>query len=117
MSRQDFARDWVPFRDAILTRFPTLTEADLQDADGSTAELAKRLAEAEGPDTAPADAQQELHRFLDGPMPADAFADSTNDNEATMESVDYIPAGEDALADDRRFGDDDMAENPVGRDR
>ena len=117
MSRQDFARDWVPFRDAVLTRFPMLSEADLQDADGSTAELAKRLADAQGADTTPADAQQALHRFLDGPMPADAFSDPSHDNRATSESVDYIPAGEDALADDRRFGDDDMSENPVGRDR
>ena len=117
MTVKDFTQDWVPFRDAILTRYPGLSEADLQDADGSTAELAKRIAAAEGPDTEAADAQQELHRFLEGPMPADAFADPTHDNAATMESVDYIPAGEDALADDKRFGDDDMAENPMGRDR
>lgn len=116
MTIKDFKNDWVPFRDAVLSRYPMLGDEDLQDADGSTAELARRIAAADG-GTDPGDAQQDLHEFLEGPMPSDAFADPTNDNEAVKESVDYIPAGEDALADDKRFGDDDMAENPVGRDR
>ena len=114
MSRQDFAQDWVPYRDAILSRYPGLTDADLADADGSTATLAKRIAETEGESAA--EAQQGLHEFLAGPMPADAFADPTHDDAAVMKSVDYIPEGEDALADDARFGDDMKTENPVGRD-
>ena len=115
MSRQDFAQDWVPFRDPLLDRFPSLTDADLEDADGSTAELAKRIAASDGIE--PGEAQQQLHEFLAGPMPADAYADPTHDNEAVAESGAYVPAGEDPLADDRRFGDDSTAENPVGRDR
>ena len=68
MSRQDFATDWVPFRDPRLTAYPELKEADLQDADGSTARLAERIAERRG---IPAgEAQQGLHEFLSGPMPA-----------------------------------------------
>ena len=115
MSRQDFAQDWVPYRDPLLSRFPGLTDADLEDADGSTATLAKRIAQTEGVE--PAEAQQTLHEFLSGPMPADAFADPTHDDAAVRESGDYVPEGEDPLADDRRFGDDDAAENPVGRER
>ena len=114
MSRQQFAEDWVPFRDAILDRYPGLTDADLEDADGSTAELARRIAAADGIEAG--EAQQGLHEFLAGPMPADAYADPSHDNAAVMASDAYIPEGEDALADDRRFGDDDAAENPVGRD-
>ncbi|WP_308916775.1 hypothetical protein [Jannaschia sp. LMIT008] len=114
MSLTDFRADWVPYRDGLMTRYPDLTDGDLTDADGDTAVLAKRIAEIEG--TTPADAQERLHEFLEGPMPADAFADPTNDNAAVMESEDYIPAGEDALADDRRFGDDHTEENPVGRE-
>lgn len=117
MTVKDFAADWVPFRDALLSRYPGLTDADLQDADGSTAVLAQRISDLEGGGTEPADAQQDLHEFLEGPMPSDAFADPTHDNEAVRESVDYIPEGEDPLADDKRFGDDDMADRPMGRDR
>ncbi|KIT16925.1 hypothetical protein [Jannaschia aquimarina] len=115
MTKADFERDWVPYRDAILTRWPDLTDGDMQDADGSTAELAKRIAEVD--DVSPAEAQRRLHEVLSGPMPADAFADPSHDNRATLKSVDYIPEGEDPLADDRRFGDDDKMANPVGRDR
>ena len=115
MSRQDFTQDWVPYRDALLDRFPGLTDADLEDADGSTATLAMRIARIEG--TEPADAQQTLHEFLSGPMPADAFADPSHDDEAVAGSGDYIPDGEVAMDDDRRFGDDDQAESPMGRDR
>ena len=115
MSRQDFAQDWVPYRDALLDRFEGLTDADLEDADGSTATLARRIAEIEGVE--PAEAQQTLHEFLAGPMPADAYADPAHDDAAVRESDRYVPDGEEALDDDRRFGDDATAENPVGRDR
>lgn len=115
MSRKDFAEDWVPYRDALLTRYPKLTEKDLQDADGSTAELARLIGAHQG--ITAGEAQQELHEFLSGPMPADAYADPTHDDAAVMDSGDYVPAGEDPLADDRRFGDDNEVENPVGRDR
>jgi hypothetical protein len=114
MSRRDFETDWVPFRDAILTRYPELTDGDLSQADGSTAELARIIGEKQG--VAPGDAQQDLHEFLSGPMPADAYADPTHDNAAAMQSDAYIPEGEDALADDRRFGDDEVPDRPIGRE-
>ena len=115
MSREEFAKNWVPFRDAILTRYPDLKETDLEAADGSTAALARSIAEKDGTDAA--EAQQQLHEFLSGPMPADAYADPMRDNAAVADSGDYIPDGEDAMADDRRFGDDNTSESPVGRDR
>jgi hypothetical protein len=113
MSRQDFARDWVPFRDPILGRYPNLSDEDLATADGSTAELAKVIADRSG--MTPAEAQQDLHEFLGGPMPADAYAAPVHDGKAMRASKDYIPAGEDPLADDERFGDDHVAESPMGR--
>jgi hypothetical protein len=114
MSKADFAEDWRPYSDALLDRFPQLTEGDLDDADGSTATLAKRIAEADGTIT-PAEAQQDLHEFLSGPMPADAYADPLHDNAAAMDSGRYVPEGEDPLADDERFGDDETPEPPMGR--
>jgi len=116
MSRQDFARDWVPYRDALMSRYPGLTDADLSDADGSTATLAKRIAALQD-EADLALVQERLHDFLSGPMPADAHADPSHDDAAVSRSVDYVPEGEDPLSDDRRFGDDMTAENPVGRDR
>lgn len=115
MSRKDFQDDWVPYRDALLDRYPDLDDGDLEDADGSAAALSRIIAERQGIEVD--DAREALDSFLGGPMPADAYADPTHDNAAVMDSEDYIPAGEDASDDDRRFGDDDTAENPVGRDR
>ncbi|UWQ19251.1 hypothetical protein [Jannaschia sp. M317] len=113
MSRADFETDWTPFRDALLTRFDGLTEGDLSDADGQFDALARRIAERGG-QTLP-DARQTLDRFLSGPMPADAFAAPQHDDAAISGSDAYIPEGEDALADDSRFGDDDLADRPMGR--
>ena len=113
MSRKDFTEDWVPYRDALMTQYPDLDDSDLEDADGSTVELARIIAEKSG--GTPGEAQEALLEFLSGPMPADAYADPTHDNAAVMESDAYIPVGEDASDDDRRFGDDAEAENPVGR--
>lgn len=116
MSLEDFARDWVPFRDALLSRYPGLTDGDLSDADGSVAALSARIAEIQREDDLVM-VERRLTEFLSGPMPADAFADPTHDNEAVAESVDYVPEGEDPLADDRRFGDDMKTPNPIGRER
>lgn len=115
MSRKDFKDDWVPWRDALLGQYPELDDADLEDADGSTATLARIIADKQG--VSAGEAQESLHAFLGGPMPADAYADPTHDNAAVMESGGYIPVGEDASDDDRRFGDDNTSENPVGREQ
>ncbi|PWJ21246.1 hypothetical protein [Jannaschia seohaensis] len=48
-------------------------------------------------------------------MLADAYAAPQHDNAAAMASGAYLPEGEDSLADDRRFGDDDLPERPIGR--
>ncbi|PWJ21245.1 hypothetical protein [Jannaschia seohaensis] len=65
MSRKGFTADWTPFRDALLGRFPGLTEADLADADGSISALATRLARIDG--IAPAEAEQMLNAFSERP--------------------------------------------------
>lgn len=113
MSRADFEKDWTPFRDALLSRYPGLTDGDLSDADGSIPALAARLAQLSGSDRE--EVEQDLTGFLSGPMPADAYAAPQHDGDAISGSDAYIPEGEDALADDRRFGDDDLADRPMGR--
>lgn len=113
MSLTDYKTDWPRFRDGLVTRFPALSEADLSDADGDVAVLSQRLVDAEQlPLQEP---RQKLEAFFSGPMPADAFAAPQNDNTAIGMSAPYIPEGEDPLADDARFGDDDQVERPIGR--
>jgi hypothetical protein len=79
--------------------------------------LAKRLAEKT--DMEAEEAEQQLAKFLAGPMPADSFADPSHDQDAMRDSGRYVPAGEDVYDDDRRFGDDSVVETdrPMGRDR
>jgi hypothetical protein len=115
MTVEQFRSDWVPFRDALLTKYPGLSDGDLTDADGSTARLAEILSEREG--VTPAEAQEDLHAFLSGPMPSDAYASPAHDERAARQSARYVGDGEDPLADDRRFGDDHVADRPMGRDR
>jgi hypothetical protein len=117
MSRAEFARDWVPFRDAVMSRFPELDDGDLEDAEGRIPDLARRLADKGELDAA--EAQQALEEFLGGPMPADAFAAPAHDQDAMRDSARYVPPGEDVYDDDRRFGDDQVVETdrPMGRDR
>ncbi len=59
--------------------------------------------------------ERDLEEWREGPMPADAYADPTHDDEATRDARRYIPEGEDPLADDSRFGDDDVPDRPIGR--
>ncbi|SDZ23553.1 hypothetical protein SAMN05444004_10866 [Jannaschia faecimaris] len=113
MSRKEFTENWIPFRDPLLSNYPELTDADLEAADGSTAELAKRIAKNQGIDVD--EAQMTLHEFLAGPLPADAYSAPVHDNASLADSGDYIPEGEDAMSDDKRFGDDRTAETPMGR--
>jgi hypothetical protein len=113
MSRSDFEADWTPYRDALVTRFPKLTEAELADADGNVSDLAVIIAAHDG--TTPSEAQQALEEFLGGPMPADAYAAPQHDDAAARAAADYVPDGEDPLSDDRRFGDDDVPDRPIGR--
>lgn len=113
MSRADFEKDWTPFRDALLTRYPGLTEGDLSDADGSVPALALRLARLSGAERP--EAERDLTDFLSGPMPADAYAAPQHDGDAISGSDAYIPDGEEALDDDRRFGDDTQPDTPMGR--
>ncbi|GIT90687.1 hypothetical protein JANAI62_11420 [Jannaschia pagri] len=113
MSQADFAKDWTPFRDGLMTEFPGLTDAHLAEADGRIDVLATRVAQAEGMDLA--DAQTAVRAFLAGPMPADAYAAPQHDDAAIKQSQRYVPEGEDPLADDARFGDDDQADRPMGR--
>lgn len=113
--------NWTEIRDtwpalipSLLARFPELGEDRLISLSGERDELIAALAEVSARDRA--DAESALEDWRQGPMPYDAYADPSHDNSAAMDAGRYIPDGEDALSDDRRFGDDDVPATPMGRD-
>jgi len=112
--------DWTEIRDnweatlpALRTRWPEVPEEEWIAAAGERAEIIATVARWTGDD--PAEAERALDDWREGPMPADAYADPTHDDAAARDAGRYIPAGESALDDDSRFGDDDQPDRPMGR--
>ena len=102
---------WPRFGAPLMQRFPDLTEARLAEIDGDREALVAEIALREALPSQ--EAADRLEAFLQGPMPADLYAGL--EAEAAVDSGDYIEPGEDALADDHRFGDADQPAPPLGR--
>lgn len=113
MKWSDVADDWGAFEEALLTRWPNLDPDDLAAVDGDRALFNALLGRQEG--LSPREADEAIDAWLAGPMPADAQMHALNDDANITESRRSVPAGEDVYDDDARFGDDDSAEPPVGR--
>jgi hypothetical protein len=113
MQWSEIEQNWRAMIPAIRGRWPEVSEEDLIALSGRKDEVVATIAGASG-DT-PAEIERQIDEWRQGPMPADAYADPTHDNAAARDAGRYVPDGEDALADDARFGDDDMAERPIGR--
>ena len=112
--------DWTEIREnweatipSLQSRWPEVPEEDWIAAAGERADIAAAIARWTGNDLT--EAERDLEEWREGPMPADAYADPTHDDEATRDARRYIPEGEDPLADDSRFGDDDVPDRPIGR--
>lgn len=114
MQWQEIADNWPGMLDAARTRWPSVSEEDLIALTPTQGELSTLVAEREG--LARDEAERQVAEWTNGPMPADSYADPSHDLAAGRDAGRYVPDGEDALSDDRRFGDDDAAEPPVGRD-
>jgi hypothetical protein len=113
MKWQDVAADWPGFQAAILTRWPAADETEVAAIDGDRSAFNAYLGRIEG--LSPREAEEAIDEWLAGPMPADARMDETLDNDNIRASRAHIPPGEDVYAEDGSFGDDDVAEPPVGR--
>lgn len=109
----DIAKTWPTMDRALMTRWPSLTQGELSDVDGSRPALEVAIANAERVELD--EARRQLAEWLNGPMPADVYADSRNADAAIRDSAQNIPAGEEPLDDDHAFGDDNPVETPIGR--
>ena len=90
-----------------------MTEADLIALTPTQDELAALIARRTDADTP--EAARQIAEWLNGPMPADSYADPAHDNAAAHDAGRSIPDGEDVYSDDRKFGGDHTPDTPIGR--
>jgi hypothetical protein len=112
MEWTEIRENWSALIPSVLARWPELDEGDLTAMSGEKVELVAALT-GRGRDAS--EAERQVEDWRETPMPADAYADPAHDAAAARESRDYVPEGEDPLADDRRFGDDEVPDRPIGR--
>lgn len=105
--------NWAAYVPRLMTRWPDLSEAELLATDGEMEAVATHIAAVK--DASVADARAALASWMGGGEPADAVMDPTRDNAQIMESAKEMAAGEDAYADDVKFGAEDAPKTPVGR--
>jgi hypothetical protein len=113
MTWTEIRETWPALIASLQTRFPELDEDGLVSISGEREELVALLEARSARDRV--EAERDLEAWREGPMPSDAYADPSHDNAAVSDAGRYVPEGEDALADDRRFGDDDLPDRPMGR--
>jgi hypothetical protein len=114
MKWEEVAADWPGFTGAIQTRWPAADETEIAAIDGDRSAFNAYLGRIAG--LSPREAEEAIDEWLAGPMPADARMDAMRDNANIGESRAHVPPGEDVYSEDRGFGDDRVAEPPVGRD-
>ncbi|GAA5069503.1 hypothetical protein N0B44_00670 [Roseibacterium beibuensis] len=113
MQWSDIQQNWRAMIPAIQGRWPDVAEEDLIALSGDRDEVIATVAGATG--ETPAEIGRQMEDWQQGPMPADAYADPTHDEAAARDSERYLPDGEDVYSGDDRFGDDDVADRPMGR--
>ena len=113
MQWTDVSKNWVAYTPRILTKWPALEENDVLALDGDQDGFINLLATSKGEDRVAA--QMELADWLMGEEPLDVLTDPHRDNEQISRSADAVPAGEEPLDDDAKFGDDGTPEPPVAR--
>ena len=106
--------NWPAFTEALMQHFPNTTENDLLALEGRREPLVDYIAKVQNVERAEADRQ--LTVWMQGAVPADVAMDETRDGDNIRASAAHIPVGEDVYADDKDFGDDQLAESPVGRE-
>jgi len=113
MEWAEVVRDWPAYTDSMITRWPNADAEIVADMDPDREAFEVYIAGVQGMTTLEAEA--DVARWLEGPKPLDAVNDPNHVGTSITESGASIPVGEDVYADDRKFGDDNISENPVGR--
>lgn len=101
--------NWPAFYEAIRDKWPEADEAELDEIDGDKRAFITYLAGVTEQDAA--DIRDELREWLAGEIPSDVVMDPIHDNHSIALSSKFVPEGEDELADDARFGDDEADED------
>ena len=113
MQWRDVEQNWTAYIPRILTQWPNLDEAEVQSIGGDQDAFVNYLSKSKGEDRVAA--QMELADWLMGGEPIDVMMDESRDNAQIMESAANVPAGEDTLSDDKKFGDDAKTDTPIGK--
>ncbi len=113
MEWRDIRANWAALIPSIRARWPEIGEDRLTAMSGEREELVAAVAATSGADGA--EAEREVEAWRAQPMPADAYADPAHDQEAARDAGGYVPEGEDPMADESRFGDEDVPDRPIGR--
>ncbi|WP_407493427.1 hypothetical protein [Pseudooceanicola sp. MF1-13] len=114
MQWTDIARDWAAFTPAIQDRWPEAEEEDLLALNPTEDALAGYLSQQTGEEFR--DVKAQVREWQMGQIPTDVAMDPLRDNANISDSHRHLAPGEDPSDRDDLFGDDDQAENPVGRD-
>jgi hypothetical protein len=112
MQWDEIRENWTALIPSVMARWPQLSEEQLTGMGGERGELVAGLVQT---GTEAQEAEREVEDWRETPMPLDAYADPAHDQAAARDAKGYIPEGEDPLADDRRFGDDNVPDRPLGR--
>ncbi|WP_435168088.1 hypothetical protein [Falsirhodobacter sp. 1013] len=104
-------QNWEAFHESLLDTWPVLSEDDLIDVEGDRQTFQQRLIELTGEE--PDDVAQQIEEWLEGAVPSDVHMDEQHDNQSILDSELYVSPGEDASDDDRKFGDDNVTDDPV----
>jgi hypothetical protein len=112
MQWDEIRENWTGLIPSVMARWPQLSEEQLTGMSGTRDELVAGLVQT---GTEAQEAEREVEDWRETPLPLDAYADPDHDQAAAQDAKGYIPEGEDPLADDRRFGDDDVPDRPLGR--
>lgn len=113
MEWTDVAADWPAYTESIVTRWPEADPEVVADMEPDREAFETYIAGVERVEVP--EASRQVAQWLEGPKPIDAATDENHDDTSIRESAGHIPAGEDVYSEDRDFGDDALASNPVGR--
>ena len=113
MKWQQISHYWPAYADAAKARWPELDRDEFIALDGNRAAFNAYLGQTFG--LTPREAEEQIEDWIRGPMPLDAVASPFRDQASISESAGHIPEGEDVYSEDGDFGDDRLAEPPVGR--
>ena len=113
MDWDDVVKDWPAYTQSIVTRWPNADAETVADMDPDREAFEIYIAGLHG--MTALEAEADVSRWLESPKPLDAVTDDNHTGTSIRESAAHIPAGEDVYSEDKDFGDDTLAENPVGR--